>query len=71
MQRWISWGTLPLGGLAAGVLGGHIGVHATLWIAVIGGCASGIWLYLSPLRGLRDLPASGLRAPAGLGAQPG
>ena len=71
VQRWISWGTLPLGGLAAGVLGDAIGVHATLWIAVTGGCASGIWLYLSPLRGLRDLPAGGLRAPAGLGAQPG
>lgn len=57
--RWIAWGTLPLGGLVAGVLGGAIGVHVTLWIAVIGGCLSGLWLYLSPLRGLRDLPAVG------------
>jgi predicted MFS family arabinose efflux permease len=61
VQRWITWGTLPLGGLAAGALGGAIGVHATLWIAVAGGCASGLWLYLSPLRGLRDLPAAGLQ----------
>jgi MFS family permease len=60
-QRWITWGTLPLGGLAAGVLGGTVGVHATLWIAAAGGCASGLWLYLSPLRGLRDLPAAGLQ----------
>jgi len=61
VQRWITWGTLPLGGLAAGALGGAIGVHATLWIAVAGGCASGLWLYLSPLRGLRDLPAAALQ----------
>jgi MFS family permease len=60
--RWISWGTLPLGGLVAGVLGGAIGVHTVLWIAAIGGCSSGLWLYLSPLRGMRDLPADGLLA---------
>jgi Na+/melibiose symporter-like transporter len=60
-QRWITWGTLPLGGLAAGALGGAIGVHATLWIAVAGGCASGLWLLLSPLRRLRDLPAGVLQ----------
>jgi predicted MFS family arabinose efflux permease len=59
--RWISWGTLPLGGLAAGALGGVIGVHLMLWIAVIGGCSSGLWLYLSPLRGMRDLPVGGLQ----------
>ena len=59
-QRWINWGTLPLGGLAGGALGTAIGVHATLWLAVIGACASGLWLYLSPLRGQRDL-ATGLR----------
>lgn len=62
-QRWINWGTLPLGGLAGGALGTAIGVHATLWLAVIGACASGLWLYLSPLRGQRDL-ASG---PGGAG----
>jgi MFS family permease len=59
--RWIAWGTLPLGGLVAGALGGAIGVHVVLWIAVIGGCSSGLWLYMSPLRGMRDLPAGGLQ----------
>lgn len=67
-QRWINWGTLPLGSLVGGALGSAIGVHATLWLAVIGGCASGLWLYLSPLRGQRDL-ATGASAtgPAGNG----
>lgn len=60
VQRWISWGTLPLGGLTAGALGGAIGVHVTLWIAAIGGCSSGLWLCLSPLRRMRDLPLGGL-----------
>lgn len=57
-QRWINWGTLPLGALAGGALGSAIGVHATLWLAVAGGCSSGLWLYLSPLRGQRDLPGA-------------
>ncbi|MGH3416445.1 MAG: MFS transporter [Actinocrinis sp.] len=56
--RWINWGTLPLGGVVAGILGATLGVQATLWIAVIGGCASGLWLYFSPLRRMRDLPVA-------------
>jgi predicted MFS family arabinose efflux permease len=59
--RWVSWGTLPLGALAAGALGAALGVHRTLWVAVAGGCLSGLWLFLSPLRGMRDLPAAGLQ----------
>ena len=58
--RWVNWGTLPLGGVAGGVLATAIGVRATLWAAVVGGCLSGLWLYFSPLRGLRDIP---LRVP--------
>lgn len=54
--RWINWGTLPLGGLAGGALAGAVGVRATLWIATVGGCCSGLWLFFSPLRGMRDIP---------------
>lgn len=57
-SRWVNWGTLPLGGVVGGVLGSTIGVHQTLWIAVIGGCASGLWLFFSPLRGMRDIPTT-------------
>jgi Na+/melibiose symporter-like transporter len=60
-SRWVNWGTLPLGGLTSGALGAVLGVHLTLWVAVIGGCSSGLWLYLSPLRRIRDLPADGLQ----------
>ncbi|NUR58818.1 MAG: MFS transporter [Catenulispora sp.] len=59
--RWIVWGTLPLGGLAGGALGSAIGVRPTLWLAVIGGCSSGLWLLFSPLRGMRDIPISAPR----------
>ncbi|WP_239133928.1 MFS transporter [Rugosimonospora africana] len=57
-SRWITWGTLPLGGVVGGALGTALGVRPTLWIAVIGGCASGLWLFFSPLRGMRDIPVA-------------
>ena len=60
-SRWVNWGTLPLGGLTGGARGAMLGVHLTLWVAVIGGCSSGLWLYLSPLRRIRDLPTGGLQ----------
>jgi MFS family permease len=54
--RWVTWGTLPLGGLAGGALATAFGVRTTLWIAVAGGCCAGLWLFFSPLRGMRDIP---------------
>ena len=65
--RWISWGTLPLGGLAGGALATALGVRTTLWVAVVGGCSAGLWLFFSPLRGMRDLLLGG--GPGG--AEPG
>jgi len=62
--RWINWGTLPLGAVAAGILGSTLGVRPTLWIAVIGGCSSGLWLFFSPLRGMRDFPTTASAASA-------
>ena len=45
--------------LPAGTLGASIGVRQTRWIAVVGRCASGLWLLFSPLPGMRDFPRSG------------
>ncbi|WUH92707.1 MFS transporter [Streptomyces sp. NBC_00433] len=60
--RWITWGTLPLGGITGGALASALGVRTTLWIAVVGGCCAGLWLFFSPLRRMRDIP---LGRPAG------
>lgn len=66
--RWINWGTLPLGGVVGGALASAFGVRTTLWVAVVGGCCAGLWLFFSPLRRMRDIPlgrASGSAAAAG------
>jgi len=67
--RWINWGTLPLGGLTGGALATALGVRTTLWIAVVGGCCAGLWLFFSPLRGMRDIPL-GRPEPQLVGAKP-
>jgi len=53
------WGTLPLGGLLGGALGTAAGVRTTLWIAFAGSWLAGWWVFFSPLRGMRDIPAAG------------
>ena len=40
----------------AGRLGSTLGLRATTWIAAIGASAAVLWLVLSPVRGIRDVP---------------
>ena len=55
-RRLVVWGVLPLGGLLGGALGSTLGLRATTWIAAIGASAAVLWLVLSPVRGIRDVP---------------
>ena len=57
-MRFIVWGTMPLGGLAGGLLGTAIGVHPTIWVACTGMLISVVPLLLSPLRKLRELTSA-------------
>ncbi len=55
-MRFLVWGTMPIGGLLGGTLGSTIGVRRTLLVTAAGGCLSFLWVYLSPLRRMRELP---------------
>jgi MFS family permease len=55
--RWIVTGVQPLGGVLGGALGTALGVRGALWIAVAGVWASGLLVFCSPLRRMRDVPA--------------
>jgi MFS family permease len=54
--RFIVWGSMPLGGLAGGFLGGAIGVVPTLWAAAAVQLAAALPVLLSPLIRMRELP---------------
>lgn len=54
--RWVVWGSTPIGALVGGGLGSWLGIVPTLWIALIGSVAGMVWVLLSPLRTMRDLP---------------
>ena len=51
--RIMTYGGLPLGSLAGGLLGTAIGVRPTIWAAAIGIAAASIWL-IGPVRSVRD-----------------
>jgi MFS family permease len=54
----ISYATMPVGAVLAGVLGQSVGVRTTLWFLAGGITASSLVYLLSPMRRLRDLPTS-------------
>jgi predicted MFS family arabinose efflux permease len=57
-MRTIVWGTLPLGAIAGGVLGGAIGVRPAILVGLVGGAFSFIWVLFSPVRQIREMPES-------------
>ena len=54
--RFIVWGTIPLGGIVGGVLGGAVGIVPTLYVASAIQLAGALPVLLSPLLRMRDLP---------------
>ncbi|GAB2809258.1 MFS transporter [Actinoallomurus bryophytorum] len=56
--KFLMWGTISLGSVLGGVLAGLVGLRSTLWIAAMIVGLSTLWLVLSPLRRMRDLPTA-------------
>jgi MFS family permease len=57
-MSFVGWGAAPLGSLLGGALGTVFGLHATLWVAGLAALAGTVFLYLSPFRTLRTVPAT-------------
>jgi hypothetical protein len=57
-MRFVVWGTLPLGGLAGGILGELFGARTTLRVSAVLAILAVVPLLLSPLRTMRDLPST-------------
>jgi MFS family permease len=55
-MRFIVWGTLPVGAMLGGFLGGTIGLHETIWVGALGGIVAFVPLLFAPLRSLKTMP---------------
>ncbi len=53
--RFVSWGAIPVGALAAGVVASWSGVHPAFWLFCGLSFVAPLILWLSPVRALRDL----------------
>jgi MFS family permease len=56
VMRFLVWGTIPLGALLAGTLASQIGLRPTLFIGAAGCCLPFLFVLLSPVRSLREMP---------------
>jgi MFS family permease len=55
-MRFIVWGTIPIGSIAGGVLGGSIGLQATIWVGAIGSFLGFLPVFFSQVRSLQRIP---------------
>ena len=55
-MRFIVWGTIPIGAIIGGALATSIGIHQTIWIGAILGLTPFLFVLLSPVRGLKEMP---------------
>ncbi|MBI1258891.1 MAG: MFS transporter [Chloroflexi bacterium] len=63
-MRFLVWGTIPLGSLIGGFLGDAIGLRSTINLSVILGLGSFLWVFFSPVRHLKEIPAPQPTQPA-------
>jgi MFS family permease len=70
VMRFIVWGTIPIGNLVGGALGTWIGLRETLIIGAIGSGGAFLWILLSPMRSVREMPTEPLDAETHAAAQP-
>lgn len=66
----VNLGTMPLAGVAAGILGSHLGLRGTIAVMAAIHVLACVSLFWSPLRGLREMPERGAEdADAGVSAR--
>jgi len=55
-MRWIVWGTIPLGTLAGGAIAQATSLHTAIWVGAVLATPTFLWVVLSPLRSIREMP---------------
>jgi MFS family permease len=57
-RRFVVWGTIPIGSFVSGVLATVIGLRPTIFVGAVGASFSFLFLALSPLRTIHEMPES-------------
>lgn len=55
-MRFLVWGTIPVGSIVGGVLGGFLGLRTAIGISTVGGTLAFLWVLLSPVRRIIEIP---------------
>lgn len=61
-MRFIVWGTIPLGSLIGGVLASFLPLRTTILIGATVASVAFLWVLVSPVRSLREIPTQARRA---------
>lgn len=56
-MRVLVWGPIPAGAFLGGVLGTLVGVRETILLTAIGMSLAFLWVFFSPVRGVKGIPA--------------
>jgi len=54
----VFWGVMPVGALLGGVLGQSLGLRSALTVGAVGVLLAALWVVVSPLRALRQIPSA-------------
>ena len=57
-MRFIAWGTIPVGTIVGGFLGGVIGLHDTIWVGALGSVVGFLPVAFSSIRHIREMPTA-------------
>ena len=57
-MRFIVWGTMPLGSVAGGILASFLPLRTTVLIGAAIASSAFLWVLVSPVRSLREIPKS-------------
>lgn len=68
-MRFIVWGTMPIGAILGGFLGGAIGLHNTIWVGALGGLLAFVPVALSPVRRIVTMPEPTEEPPVAAGSE--
>ncbi len=55
-MRFIVWGTIPVGTITGGFLGGTIGLHETIWVGAVATIFAFVPVFLGPVRTIVTMP---------------